>query len=75
MAENHAEPVRTMAVSFVRKPFLFSEVLSTFLGRFIANMQKTYGILNRDGFAQFDSLGNIYPSKTVFKQSVVKNFN
>ena len=35
VAENRAEPVRTMAASFARKPFLFSEVLSTILGRFI----------------------------------------
>ena len=34
MAENRAEPVRTKAASFARKPFLFSEVLSTVLDRF-----------------------------------------
>ena len=35
VAENRAESVRTMAASFARKPFLFSEVHSTVLGRFI----------------------------------------
>ena len=42
MAENRAEPVRTMAASFVRKPFLFSEVLSTVLGRFISGIDSQY---------------------------------
>ena len=50
LAENRTESVRTMAASFDRKPFLFSEVLSTVLGRFISeiNMQKTCSILIRD---------------------------
>ena len=42
MAENHAEPVRTMAASFARKPFLFSEVHSTVLGRFISEIDSQY---------------------------------
>ena len=42
MAENRAKPVRTMAASFARKPFLFSEVLSTVLGRFISGIDRQY---------------------------------
>ena len=42
MAENRAEPVRTMAASFVRKPFSFSEVLSTVLGRVISEIDSQY---------------------------------
>ena len=42
VAENRAEPVRTMAASFARKPFLFSEVLSTVLGRVISEIDSQY---------------------------------
>ena len=42
VAENRAEPVRTMAAPFARKPFLFSEVLSTVLGRFILKIDSQY---------------------------------
>ena len=42
VAENRAEPVKTMAASFARKPFLFSEVLSTVLGRFISEIERQY---------------------------------
>ena len=42
MAENNAEPVRTMATSFVTKPFLFSEFLLIVLGRFISEIDSQY---------------------------------
>ena len=42
VAENRAKPVRTMAASFAGKPFLFSEVHSTVLGRLISEMDSQY---------------------------------
>ena len=70
VAENRAEPVKTMAASFARKLFLFSEVLSTVLGRFISEIDRqyaeTWSILIRDGVAQIDSLGSISQSKMAF---------
>ena len=42
VAENRAKPVRTMAESFNRKPFLFSEVLSTVLDSFISEIDSQY---------------------------------
>ena len=42
VAENRTKPVRTMAASFGRKPFLFSEVLSTFFDRFISEIDSQY---------------------------------
>ena len=39
---NRAELDRTMAASFARKPSLFSEVLSTVLGRFISVINNQY---------------------------------
>ena len=42
VAENRAKPVRTMAESFTRKPFLFSEVLSTVLDSFISEIDSQY---------------------------------
>ena len=38
-------------------------------------MQKTCGILIRDGVAQIYSLESIFLSKTAFLQSIVKNFS
>ena len=77
MAENCAEPVRTMAVSFIRKPFLFSEVLSTVLGRFISEIDSQYAENMRYSHPRWvrpnwliDSLESISSSKTI-----VKNFN
>ena len=70
MAENRAEPVRTMAASFARKLFLFSEVLSTVLGRFISEIDSQYPENMRYSqprwVARTDSLGSISPSKMAF---------